>query len=171
MKTKKIAYFSSVKIIFYLLFWTPPEGCTVNEHNQTFRKVLDGICERGIPRKRKSGRKKNLYITREALALQNRKKRMWKTYLYTQGTLDYCRFSRARAQLRSLTRRLRRDFERQLSENLPDNPKAFWRYVHSRLTTRIRVEDLVTEDGTMASTDAEKARTLAGAYSTGVLLG
>ena len=145
--------------------WSPPEGCTVDQHNRTFREILDGICERGIPRQRPSGRKRKLYMTREAMALQNRKKRMWRAYLHTRDTLDYCRFSRARAQLKSLTRRLRRNFERQLVKNLQDNPKAFWRYVHSRLTTRTRVEDLVTEDGTMASTDAEKARTLAGAYS------
>ena len=122
-------------------------------------EVLDGICERGIPRQHSGVRKRNLYMTREALTLQNRKKRMWKRYLITQDALDYCRFSRIRNQLKRLVRRLRRNFERQLVENLPENPKAFWRYVHSRLTTRTRVDDLVTGNGDMACTDAAKART------------
>ena len=145
--------------------WDVPEGCTVDQHNMVFRKTLDSICERGIPRQRPNGRKRNLYMTREALALQNRKKKLWKTYLQTQNVLDYYRFSRTRTQLKSLTRRLRRDFERQLANNLTDNPKAFWRYVHSRLTTRTSVDDLITDNGIVASTDAAKAKALADAYS------
>ena len=72
--------------------WTPPEGCTVNEHNQMFRKVLDGICERGIPRQRPSGRKRNVYITREALALA--------LILCICGSSDSCRNSKPKSSYR-----------------------------------------------------------------------
>ena len=131
----------------------------------TFQENLDGICNRDIPRRRLNGRKKNLYMTREALALQNRKKRMWKTYMRTNDSIDYYWYCHTRAQLRKLTRRLHRNFEHQLAENLKENRKAFWRYVHSCMTTRTRLDDLVTEDGAVASSDEAKVRTMAGAYS------
>ena len=145
--------------------WDVPEGCSIDQHNRAFRLILEGICEQGIPKQRPNGRKRNIYMTREALALQNRKKKMWKTYLQTQNVIDYCRFSRTRTQLKYLTRRLSKSYEQQLVKNLSDNPKTFWRYVHSRLTTRTRVDDLVTENGDLASTDEAKAKALADAYS------
>ena len=49
--------------------------------------------------------------------------------------------------------------------NPPVNPKAFCRCVHSRLATRARVDDFVTENGAMASTVAAKANALADVYS------
>ena len=89
---------------------------------------------------------------------------MWKTYLQTQNVIDYCRFSRTRTQLKCLTRRLRKSYEQQLVKNLSDNPKT-WRYAHCRLTTRTRVDNLVTENGDLASTDEAKVKALADAYS------
>ncbi|KAF0314713.1 F-actin-uncapping protein LRRC16A [Amphibalanus amphitrite] len=51
--------------------WPVSDGCTVDQHYRAFQEVLDGICERGIPRQHPGGRKRNLYMTREALTLQN----------------------------------------------------------------------------------------------------
>ena len=68
-------------------------------------------------------------------------------------------------RLKGLIKRLRGNFERQLVQNLPEIPKAFWRYVHSRQTTRTRVDELVTENGNMACTVAAKTRALAEAYN------
>ncbi|KAI8512068.1 hypothetical protein Bbelb_111680 [Branchiostoma belcheri] len=42
----------------------------------------------------------------------------------------------------------------------PENPKAFWRYVTSRIQTREKVGTLVGEDGKVAESDAEKAEVL-----------
>ena len=79
--------------------------------------------------------------------------------------LRHCHFSCTRTQLKYHTRCLCKSYKQQLVKNLSDNLKTFWQYVHSGLTTRTRVDDLVTENGDLASTDEAKAKTLADAYS------
>ena len=71
--------------------------------------------------------------------------------------VDYARFAQLRNQLRGLTRRLRACFEHNLDQDLKSNPKAFWKYVHTRMKTTSRISDL---DMGNASTNKEKADTL-----------
>ena len=83
----------------------------------------------------------------------------------TRDQTVYARYTRTRNDLRRLTRNLRADFERSIVRELKQNPKAFWRYSSSRLKTKSRVEDLITDNGTVASTNLEKAKTLNAYFS------
>ena len=74
--------------------------------------------------------------------------------------MDYARFAQLRNQLRGLTRRLRACFEHNLAQDLKSNPKAFWKYVRTRMKTISRIRDLDMGNGRMASTNKEKADTL-----------
>jgi len=49
-----------------------------------------------------------------------------------------------------ITRTLRRDYERNLTLNIKNNPKAFWRYVNSRLKVHPTIDDLQRPDGSTA---------------------
>ncbi|KAF0293243.1 hypothetical protein FJT64_008837 [Amphibalanus amphitrite] len=68
--------------------WPVSDGCTVDQHYRAFQEVLDGICERGIPRQHPGGRKRNLYMTREALTLQNRHARRHEPQLERLGDIN-----------------------------------------------------------------------------------
>ena len=63
-------------------------------------------------------RKKNLYITREAKSLKNKWNRLWKRYTRSQSCSDYLVYAQARNALRTLTRNLRKQFERQIANNV-----------------------------------------------------
>ena len=99
------------------------------------------------------------------MALRKKKCRLWKVYTRTRDIVDHGRFARARDSLRRLTKKLRCDFEKELAKNAKSNPKSLWRYTNSRLKTKSRVEDLARSDGSMATTEVEKAETLAQFYS------
>ena len=51
-------------------------------------------------------------------------------------------------------------FERKLARNLKTDVKTFWRYVNNGMKVRVHVGDLEREDGTVATTDTEKAEVL-----------
>ncbi|KAI8481821.1 hypothetical protein Bbelb_404260 [Branchiostoma belcheri] len=70
-----------------------------------------------------------------------------------------------RNSLRGLTRKLCTDFEHRLAKDIKNNPKAFWKYVNSRLQVRQKVGSLVRTDGSIAQTDLEKAEELSNFFA------
>ena len=141
--------------------WSVPEDTSVNAQYQSFRSKLENLCLQCIPYQQPRHRRRNIYMTKEAMSLRKKKRRLWQKYTRTGDILDNARFVRARNDLRWLTRRLRKDFEANLVQDIKKNPKRFWRYANTQLKTKARVQDLVRADGSVASTDMEKAQTLA----------
>ena len=78
----------------------------------------------------------------------------------TKGTFDRNNYDRCENNFRALTRKLRRDFEINISEGLKEKPKTFWSYVRSRLKIREQIASLMKPDGSTAKTVADKAETL-----------
>ena len=103
---------------------------------------------------------KNIYMSSEARRLKNRRNKLWKKYMTSKSVDDFHRYSVVRNELRTLTRTLRRDFERNLTFNIKSNPKAFWRYVNSRLKVHPTIGDLQCPDGSTAHLDKDKAELL-----------
>ena len=89
-----------------------------------------------------------------------KKRDSWDLYTKSNNPVNYARFAQLRNQLRGLTRRLRACFEHNLAQDLKSNPKAFWKYVRTRMKTTSRISDLDMGNGRMASTNKEKADTL-----------
>ena len=101
--------------------------------------------------------KKNLYCNSEVFTLRRMKNNLWKKYLLTRSANDLSNFKSANNQLRSLTRNLRKDYERQLAQNVNSRPKAFWRYINSRIKIHPNIAELLCSDGSTVCSDAEKA--------------
>ena len=78
-------------------------------------------------------------------------------YLLTRSANDLSNFKSVNNQLRSLTRNLRKDYERQLAQNVNSRPKAFWRYINSRIKIHPNIAELLCSDGSTVCSDAEKA--------------
>ena len=66
--------------------------------------------------------KKSIYMNNEALRLKNAKTRLWKKYLATRSSFDRRKYVESKNKLRSLTRNLRRDFERKITEEIKKKP-------------------------------------------------
>ena len=75
-------------------------------------------------------------MTSKAMNLRKLKRELWLNYVNAQDAVDHARFTRCTNKLRSLTRRLRRDFEQDMVRKIKHDPKQFWKYSNSRLKTK-----------------------------------
>ena len=96
-------------------------------------------------------------MTSKAMNLRKLKRELWLNYVNSQDAVDHARFTRCRNKLRSLTRRLRRDFEQDMVRKIKHDPKQFWKYSNSRLKTKLKIDDLQDENGRITSKDEDKA--------------
>jgi len=69
-------------------------------------------------------------------------------------------------QLRSLTRNLKKDYEKQLVQNVKSKPKAFWQYVNSKVKIHPKITELLHSDSTVTSSDSEMATLFNNYFST-----
>lgn len=125
-----------------------------------FKDTLARLVSSSIPKACPKGKRRNIFINKEAIRLKNNKRKLWSAYTNTRDDISYARYVRCKNDLRCLTRNLRRDFERRLAADLKDNPKSFWRYASSRMKTRSGVENLRTESGDLTTSDGDKAEVL-----------
>ena len=125
-----------------------------------FKDTLNNMTKSCIPRAWSKDKRKSIFMNREAFRLKNNKRKLWAAYTSRQDDVSYARYVRCKNDLRRLTRNLRKEFERELTANLKDNPKRFWRYANSRTKTKSRVENLRAEGGELTTCDQGKAEVL-----------
>ncbi|XP_065896024.1 uncharacterized protein [Dysidea avara] len=94
--------------------------------------------------------------------LNHKKETLWKRFRRTGNHLDHLRFTQVRNSLRRLTHDLRSKFEMRIAKEVKTNPKAFWRYVNSKVKVKPSIPTLVDEslNDTEAATDESKAEML-----------
>ena len=78
----------------------------------------------------------------------------------TRNKFDRDNYIKCKNRLRSRTRNLRSKFERNLADNIKNNPKSFWKYARSRFTSRSMIPLLEKLDNTIATSSKDKAETL-----------
>ena len=122
--------------------------------------LLSSLEKRYIPLKTLTKKKQHPYSNKRLLQVRREKDKLYGQYRRTGSVEDQLLFKRAKNNLRNLTRKLRLEYERKLVKYTIKNPKVFWKYLGSKLKTRIRVEDLEKPDGSRACTSEEKADTL-----------
>ena len=140
--------------------WNEMIALDVNESYKFFMDTLKKHTDHCVPLHRVKPRKKNLYMTSQALNLKKRKKMLWSKYIQSKDVIDLARFKRCRNQLRGLTRRLRKEFEKDVAKRIKKDPKQFWNYSRSRMKTRSGVGELLDERGRKAEDDKAKAQLL-----------
>ena len=99
-------------------------------------------------------------MTPDAIKLKNRKNKLWRRYSRTRTYYDHQRFVQCRNELRALTRTLRASFEKNFARNVKHKPKLFWKYINSRLKTKVKIPTLNLNDGSKATSIIEKVETL-----------
>ena len=118
----------------------------VNQQWSYFSNILTNCLNDSIPLCKPRARK-NIYITHEAIRMKNTKNKLWKRYMSSRSPSDWNAFRDARNSLRSYTRKLREDFEDDLTNGIKSNPKRFWQYIKSRLHTRSSIGDICNTNG------------------------
>ena len=103
---------------------------------------------------------KPIWMKPATLNLIKRKKHAHIKYLNTRRMYDSLAYKSLRNQVTSATRRDRIAFERNISKEIKNDNKLFWRYVNSQRNSKTTIPDLKRKDGTLTSDDKEKAELL-----------
>ena len=85
---------------------------------------------------------------------------MFKRDLSTKSGTDYAKYVKERNICTKLLKKTRREHEKNIAKNSKSNPKRFWKYLQERTKSNTGTGTLKSEDGTLASKDADKAETL-----------
>ena len=135
------------------------------ESYRTFLTEMDKVMDGCISAKLSRRKKKSIYMSHDALRLKDRKEKLWRKYKSSKTYYDRERYLKAKNALRSLTRKLRLDFESEIANDIKSEPKKFWAYVKSKTKTRSKIPSLQKEDGSKALTASEKAEVLNNFFS------
>ena len=104
--------------------------------------------------------KKPIWMKYSTMNLIKRKKRAHIKYLNSKSNWDKLSYHSIRNQVTSSVRNDRIAFERNISTEIKNNNKVFWRYVNSQRKSKTNIPDLKRKDGTLATEDQEKAEIL-----------
>ena len=99
-------------------------------------------------------------MKQSTMNLIKRKRRVHIKFLNTRNPNDKENYNKARNEVTTALRRDRICFERNISKQIKNNNKLFWRYVNSQRSTKANIPNLQRKDGSMATTDEEKAEVL-----------
>ena len=155
------ADYNAIKNRLSCIDWDTKFQGEFHEWYNRFITELEICVKNHVPSKaRNNDKKKNIYLSRKATKLKNRKRRLWSKYKNTKSAYDEQRFKRAKNELRALTRLLRKTFEANIAKDIKTAPKKFWSYVKSRTKIKDTIPSLMRPDGTRAITSKEKANTL-----------
>ena len=135
---------------------TALKGTFATAYNN-FQGFLRDAMKGCIPNRVNPKKRKNIYMTNEALRKKDLKNRLWRRYKQTRSGFDYRQYVRSKNSLRRLTRKVRFDFERRIAADAKTAPKKFWSYVSSRTKTKSTIPSLKRKNGSLADTASEKA--------------
>ena len=115
-----------------------------------FSKLFNEAMLEFIPKTRpNTDKRKNIWMNKTAMSKLRKKYNAWKRYINIGDYIDYVRAAQEKNKLTQMTRQLCRKFEKDLSNNIRQDPKAFWRYVRSKSQSRSTLGDIATPDGTL----------------------
>jgi len=127
----------------------------------TFTEKLHKLMEKHIPRSAGiTGIKRNPYVDKRARDAIKSKRTNWIKYTNCKTPNNFETYKTARNNVTYEIRRSHQEYERNLAENVRENPKKFWKYVRSNTKTSIGVGKLTKPDGSITLTDKETANTL-----------
>ena len=136
---------------------------SAEESYDLFLREYKQACELHIPKekvRRNNNLNKPIWMKQATLNLIRIKKRRHIKFLNTKAQSDKDAYKKARNEVTAATRRDRLCFERNISKQIRNNNKLFWRYVNSQRQSKASIPDLQRPDGSFATTDTEKANIL-----------
>lgn len=93
------------------------------------------------------------------------KRRLFKVYKKFPTKLNLDAYARVRNQVKWESRKLVKSKEESLAKEAKNNPKLFYQYVSTKIKPKESVSNLVKDDGSITSSDKEKAEVLNNFFS------
>ena len=128
--------------------------CAWKLFSKKFTEFIDECIPQDFPRR------KSIFMSRRALHLKNRKRKLWNKYIRSKSSDDYISYCQVRNELRNLTRHLRTNYENKLVSGAKENPRQLWKYINSQLKVRPSLDSLRGPNDTVIHSDYEKCELL-----------
>ena len=124
------------------------EAMNLKESWESFTDIINHEVRENIPVCKAFKRKHDTpWITRTSLKAIKKKHTKWKKYQYCKSQTNKEAYDKAKKEASKVTKAAKMDYEKQISENIKTNNKAFWNYVQSKTKTRESVGNLVDNSG------------------------
>lgn len=144
-------------------------GKNCEEQWYIFESIVKTAIEKFVPHRKftavKAHRRKPMWMSEKVMTKLRKKKVAFNRWMQTKDGHDYQEYAKARNAAKTETRRAVRDFEKEVAKQAKKNPKAFYRYVNSKLKTRTGVGNLRTKDGDELVNNSEKAEAFSSFFS------
>ncbi|KAK3753459.1 hypothetical protein RRG08_056351 [Elysia crispata] len=118
---------------------------------------INEVIRRYVPEKSTIGDRKKC-LDGGTLSAVRKKHKMHRRWIETRDGHHCQEYAKARNKAARECRKAKIRLEKTVAEQAKRNPKSFWSYVKAKTSTRSGIGDLKRDDGTIASTDKEKAQ-------------
>ena len=135
---------------------------------KTLHKLKNDFVPKSTPREPSWHKKNSVPIDKPLQDLIRRKQACHRRWLFTQSTDCRLEYNKVRNAVKRLMRQTKRSFERNISLNAKNNPKAVWAYVRQKMKTKTGVAPLladIKDTGSIKFDDKEKADILQKQFS------
>jgi hypothetical protein len=108
----------------------------------TFMEKLNKTIDKNIPKSKPRNTKGSIHLSKETVQNIKRKHRLWERYMEDRSKEKHREYCKARNKVKRLTRRDRKEREKQIAESAKTNSKNFWKFVKSKRKTKTGVPEL-----------------------------
>ena len=144
--------------------WKDLDSLSTNDGWELFENTMHEGFKKFVPKaKPKNEKNKPYWLTRKCLKLIRKKYKFFKRWKETNLTYDKDVYYEARDRSDKNVKMSIRNHEKNLTDNLKENPKKFWKYVNSKLKRNTGIPNLKkskNNNNDLTSSDAEKAEVL-----------
>ena len=141
----------------------------VNDKWIKLKQILINAVEDCVPKVTVKRNRKNKVrqSNRRLISKIKQKQRLWNRYVKKGDENARIEYNRVRNQIRNITRKMVKEYEKKIAESSKANPKSFWNYVQKKTKTKTSISDLYTDESkeTMTNSDKQKANVLAEFFS------
>ena len=158
--------YSSIRANLQQVRWDEIQDSDMTLYWNNFVDILNNNIENHIPKIKPSSKaKKKPWLNRDSLNAIQDKKQAWKKYCLCKTKYNFQLYSEKRNKATRACRNAKINFEKQIADNIKTDTKSFWNYVRSQSKTRTGISDLQTDDGTLLTSDVQKAEILNSFFS------
>ena len=153
--------YDQMRETFKSVKWENIQNDDINVFWENLVSEIETAIEKHVPSVKPSNKaKKKPWLNREALNLVQNKKKAWKKYRMCRSKDNFQKYAEARNKATRACRNAKLNYEKLIAVNIKNDSKSFWNYVRSQSKTRTGISDLEGSDGTLSSSDYQKAEML-----------
>lgn len=140
--------------------WGIDDSCSAEEMWCHFSTKINTLIDTFVPLTTDKWVFRKPWMSRKTAETIDRKRRAWVKYRNCKSHDNWEKYTKVRNEATGTIRYEKREYERNIAIKVKSEPKLFWKYVKSQTKTKDKISDLMKEDGTLTSSNKEKAEIL-----------